>query len=152
MKAIFEFFAYEMGPLGPVLLVLLAVGSMWFGYRFSRPSKSQQSLRRLEPPAESSRERWDSSRQVRVAEPHEYVIVPRTGQRPAFAKRRCPECTGDNDFLEFRESILLPGGFGDFVPQSRLYAHYFRCRRCGYDLRLETASFHPDSNRQDNLY
>lgn len=43
----------EMGPLGAVLLLLLAVGSMWLGYRFSRPSDSQLSVRRP-PPQESS--------------------------------------------------------------------------------------------------
>ena len=70
-----------------------------------------------------------------------------------YAKRRCPECTGPNDFLEWRQSIDLGGDqFGDFVPPAHYYAHYFRCRRCGYDLRLETASRHPDSDRPDHLY
>lgn len=45
----FKLFASDMGPLGPVLLVLLALGSMWLGYRFSRPSDNQVSIRR--PPA-----------------------------------------------------------------------------------------------------
>ena len=44
MKAIFELFAYDMGPVGWALLVLLAVGSMWLGYRFSKhPTASFQS-------------------------------------------------------------------------------------------------------------
>jgi hypothetical protein len=37
----FKLFAYDMGPVGSALLVLLAVGSMWLGYRFSKPSDSQ---------------------------------------------------------------------------------------------------------------
>ncbi len=45
----FKLFAYDMGPLGPVLLVLLALGSMWLGYRFSRPSANQLSVRRPPP-------------------------------------------------------------------------------------------------------
>jgi hypothetical protein len=45
----FKLFAYDMAPLGPVLLVLLALGSMWLGYRFSRPSSSQFSIRRPLP-------------------------------------------------------------------------------------------------------
>jgi len=69
-----------------------------------------------------------------------------------YAKRRCPECTGVNDFLEWRQTIpLWEQRFGDFVPAAHHYAHYFRCRRCGYDLRLETTSWHPDSDRPDNL-
>jgi hypothetical protein len=42
----FKLFAYDMGPVGSALLVLLAVGSMWLGYRFSKPSDSQLSIRR----------------------------------------------------------------------------------------------------------
>ena len=45
----FKLFAYDMGPLGPVLLLLLALGSMWLGYRFSRPSNRQLSIRRPPP-------------------------------------------------------------------------------------------------------
>jgi len=37
----FKLFAYDMGPVGSALLVLLAVGSMWLGYRFrSHPTAS----------------------------------------------------------------------------------------------------------------
>lgn len=42
----FKLFAYDLGPLGPVLLILLALGSMWMGYRFSRPFTDQLSVRR----------------------------------------------------------------------------------------------------------
>ena len=45
----FKLFAYDMGPVGAVLLVLLALGSMWLGYRFSRPSDSHLSIRRPPP-------------------------------------------------------------------------------------------------------
>src|SRR5688572_5976205 len=38
-----------------------------------------------------------------------------------YAKRCCPECTGANDFLEWRQSIDLGGAaFGDFVPPANL--------------------------------
>ena len=47
---VFKLLAYDMGPLGPVLLVLLALGSMWLGYRFSRPSNKQLSIRRPDNP------------------------------------------------------------------------------------------------------
>jgi len=49
----FKLFEYDIGPFGPVLLVMLALGAMWLGYRYSRPSNNQQSIRR---PPESSRE------------------------------------------------------------------------------------------------
>jgi len=44
----FKLFFYDMGPLGPVLVVV-AAGSMWLGYRFSRPSDRQLSIRRPPP-------------------------------------------------------------------------------------------------------
>src|SRR5262245_15394663 len=125
---VFKLFAYDMGPLGPALLVLLTLGSIWLGYRWSRSSAPPLSVRRLPP---------DSQPTSRLPAP------------AAHPNRRCPECTDDNDFLEWRQSIHLgeSGGFGDLVPPARFshYAHYFRCRRCGYDLRLETADRHPDS-------
>ena len=31
----FKLLFVDMGPMGPVLLLLLALGSMWLGYRFS---------------------------------------------------------------------------------------------------------------------
>ena len=124
----FKLFAYDMGPMGLALLVLLTLGSIWLGYRFSRSSAPQLSVRR--PPPES-------------------LPTSRSPAPDKYAKRRCPECTGDNDFLEWRQSIHLgeSGGFGDLVPPAHFshYAHYYRCRRCGYDLRLETAHRHPDS-------
>jgi hypothetical protein len=49
----FKLLFVDMGPMGPVLLVLLALGSMWLGYRFSRPSDSQLSIRRPPPPGSS---------------------------------------------------------------------------------------------------
>ena len=52
----FKLFAHEMGPLGPVLLVVLALGSMWLGYRFSRPSINQLSIRRPDKHREHSDE------------------------------------------------------------------------------------------------
>jgi len=42
----FKLFFVDMGAMGPVLLILLALGSMWIGYRFSRPSDNQLSIRR----------------------------------------------------------------------------------------------------------
>lgn len=48
----FKLLFYDMGPLGPVLLVLLALVSMWLGYRFSRPSDNQLSIRRPKTPKE----------------------------------------------------------------------------------------------------
>ena len=47
----FKLLFVDMGPMGSVLLVLLALGSMWLGYRFSRPSDNQLSIRR--PPPDS---------------------------------------------------------------------------------------------------
>ena len=46
----FKLLFYDMGPLGSVLLVLLALASMWLGYRFSRPSNNQLSIRRPKTP------------------------------------------------------------------------------------------------------
>ena len=57
-----------------------------------------------------------------------------------YAKRRCPECTGANDLLEWRQSIDLGrAGYGDFVPPANFYAHYFRCRVAGASLRIPIA-------------
>jgi hypothetical protein len=42
----FKLLFVDMGAMGPVLLVLLALGSTWLGYRFSRPPGSQLSIRR----------------------------------------------------------------------------------------------------------
>jgi hypothetical protein len=42
----FKLFHHDLGPLGPLLLVMLALGAMWLGYRFSRPSNNQLSIRR----------------------------------------------------------------------------------------------------------
>jgi hypothetical protein len=50
----FKLLFVDMGPLGLALLILLALGSMWLGYRFSRPSANQLSVRR--PPPESPNE------------------------------------------------------------------------------------------------
>jgi hypothetical protein len=49
----FKLFHHDLGPLGPLLLVMLALGAMWLGYRFSRPSNNQLSIRR---PPDSSKE------------------------------------------------------------------------------------------------
>jgi hypothetical protein len=45
----FRLFNYDMGPLGSVLLILIALGGMWLGYMFSRPSNYQLSIRRPPP-------------------------------------------------------------------------------------------------------
>ena len=74
----------------------------------------------------------------------EAAIVKLVDDR-GFLKRRCPECTGPNDFLEWRQTIALGSdGFGDLVPPRNWWVHYFRCRRCGYDYRWETTRWHPD--------
>ena len=46
----FKLLFVDMGPMGPALLILLAFGSMWLGYRFSRPSDSQLSIGRPPKP------------------------------------------------------------------------------------------------------
>ena len=46
---VFKLFSYDVGPLGYILLLMLALGSMWLGYRFSRPSDNQLSIRRPPP-------------------------------------------------------------------------------------------------------
>jgi len=43
----FKLFLDELGPMGAILLVLLAIVAMWLGYRYSRPSDHQSSIRRL---------------------------------------------------------------------------------------------------------
>jgi hypothetical protein len=50
----FKLLFYDLGPVGWTLLVLLALVSMWLGYRFSRPSANQLSVRR--PPPEPPRD------------------------------------------------------------------------------------------------
>ena len=73
------------------------------------------------------------------------AAMAKVGDGRGFLKRRCPECTGPNDFLEWRQTIDLGfNEFGDFVPPQNWWAHDFRCRRCGYDYRWETTRSHPD--------
>ena len=45
----FKLFFVDMGPMGPVFLLLIALTSMWLGYRFSRPSENHLSIRRPAP-------------------------------------------------------------------------------------------------------
>lgn len=52
----FKLLFYDAGPAGPILLVLLALVSMWLGYRFSKPSDNQISIRRPKTPPDSSKE------------------------------------------------------------------------------------------------
>jgi hypothetical protein len=49
-----KLFSYDMGLLSPVLLVLLAPVLMWLGYRFSRRSDNQISIRRPKTPRNSA--------------------------------------------------------------------------------------------------
>ena len=37
----FKLLFYDLGPLGPILLILLALIAMWVGYRYSRPSDTR---------------------------------------------------------------------------------------------------------------
>lgn len=43
---VLKLFYRDFGPLGDFLLVVLALGSMWLGYRYSRPSNTLLSIRR----------------------------------------------------------------------------------------------------------
>ena len=43
----FKLLFYDMGPLGPILLILLALISMWVGYRYSRPSDIKKQLQNM---------------------------------------------------------------------------------------------------------
>jgi hypothetical protein len=43
-------FNHDLGALGDVLLLMLALGAMWLGYRYSRPAKTHLSIR--QPPDE----------------------------------------------------------------------------------------------------
>jgi hypothetical protein len=43
---VLKLFYSDFGPLGDLLLVVLAVGSMWLGFRYSRPSNILLSIRR----------------------------------------------------------------------------------------------------------
>lgn len=43
-------FDHDLGPLGDILLLMLALGAMWLGYRYSTPSKTHLSIR--QPPDE----------------------------------------------------------------------------------------------------
>lgn len=52
----FKLFSNDMGPAGDVFLVLVALVAMWLGYRFSRPSDNQISIRPPKTPPESSKE------------------------------------------------------------------------------------------------
>lgn len=42
---IFKLFNHGMGPLGDMALVVLAIVSMWLGYRYSRHSSILPSIR-----------------------------------------------------------------------------------------------------------
>jgi hypothetical protein len=48
----FKLFLYDLSPGAWAFFVLLALGAMWLGYRYSRPSSNHLSIRR--PPPESS--------------------------------------------------------------------------------------------------
>lgn len=43
---VLKLFYRDFGPLGDLVLVVLALGSMWLGYRYSRPSNTLLSIRR----------------------------------------------------------------------------------------------------------
>jgi rubredoxin len=69
------------------------------------------------------------------------------GPRSRYAARRCPECTGPNDLLTWQgtKSDIRGGGWGDFVPASRLvFTHNYKCIVCGYEWQFESPVLDPD--------
>ena len=80
------------------------------------------------------------------------VEPPSPDQRvdTSSSARRCPECTGPNDFLEFRRTMDLGcDALGDFVPVRMRFAHLYHCKRCGFDCRWETTRAHPDISTEN---
>ena len=67
------------------------------------------------------------------------------GRRP-YARRRCPECTGPNDYLVWHGATAeVKGDCGDFVPAARLlFTHRYRCVLCGYEWQFESPVGDPD--------
>ena len=69
---------------------------------------------------------------------------------PSFALRRCPECTGPNDFLEWQATSNLLDRPESAVSvlwlrdPPMLHQHMYRCRRCGHEYQWETLSANPD--------
>jgi rubredoxin len=66
-----------------------------------------------------------------------------------LAKRRCPECTGPNDFLE-REGVNV--GMAESGPDHNVlgvwtaprFVHRYRCIRCGHVVEWESGFADPD--------
>lgn len=50
---VLKLFYYDTGPVGDLVFLALALGSMWMGYRYSRPSNTALSIRR--PPDDPNR-------------------------------------------------------------------------------------------------
>jgi rubredoxin len=75
---------------------------------------------------------------------HERIID--YGARP-YARRRCPECTGPNDYLLWHGATadLKGDDWGDFVPARRLvFTHRYRCVLCAYEWQFESPISDPD--------
>ena len=68
-----------------------------------------------------------------------------------YAERRCPECTGPNDFLVWVLTIKHDG-HGDFVAPQTTFVHYYRCAVCNYDWQLTSPLEDPDKQIPKRVY
>ena len=85
------------------------------------------------------------------------VIFTDTGpntRRSQYALRRCPECTGPNDYLTWVASVPevvdrgVPVLWGAFVAPEPTYRHHYRCDVCGYQWQFKSRSADADTTPQ----